>query len=55
MKFNISNNRLGYYPKSKWQLDNDGYVRPITYNPEKQPLLLTIPDNNVPANPINVK
>jgi hypothetical protein len=40
MKFNISNNRLGYYLKSGWQLDNDGYVRPLTYDPEKLSSLL---------------
>lgn len=61
MKFDISNNRSGYYLKYKWQVDNDGYFQPITFHQEKQPALLltvashTLPDNNAPTKPINLK
>jgi hypothetical protein len=45
--FNIYN-KLGYQLKSKWQIDNDGFVTPVTVNPTKQPALLKIPTPHVP-------
>lgn len=51
MKMLINTTKSGYILKSIWQLDNDGPVRPITFDPTKQPAIIELPSSNQTTQP----
>lgn len=47
----LCHGKIGYYLRSFWQLDNDGYVRPLTYHSSKMSAILTVPSNSLNHEP----